>query len=227
MRLRGCHPDPFHAVASPVAHSFAGFWTFLLLTARSKLQLIAACHGYLPQLILLVLLANLPDIDFLFSFGGRANWDAFHHGFTHSLLAAFVVTLAVTCVWRIAGSFWQSFTLCFLAYSSHLLIDFFTGAKIGWNSTASGIPMLWPWAKEFASPLVLIVGVKHKDFPALFSLANLHSSLYELLAFGISTAGLLAAWVWHQKSRAMSHERETPARAVCNSNPMQSNERNP
>lgn len=227
MRLRGCHPDPFHAVASPVAHTLAGFWTFLLLTARSKLLLIAACVRYLPQLILLVLLANLPDIDFLFGLGDRANWDAFHHGFTHSFVAAFVVAFAVTCVWRMAGSFWRSFSLCFLAYSSHLLIDFFTGTKLGWNSTGSGIPLLWPLAKEFGSPLILVVGVKHKDFPALFSLANLQSSLYELLVFGVFTAALLVAWLRHQKSRDVSHQPQTPARAVYNSNSMQSNERIP
>ena len=218
MRLRGCHPDPFHAVASPVAHTLAGFWTFLLLTVHSKLRLIAACHRYLPQLILLVLLANLPDIDFLFGLGDRANWDALHHGFTHSFVAAFVVAFAVTCVWRMAGSFWRSFSLCFLAYSSHLLIDFFTGTKLGWNSTASGIPLLWPLAKEFGSPLVLVVGVKHKD---------LQSSLYELLVFGVFTAALVVAWARHQKSRAVSQEPQTSARAVYNSNSMQSNERIP
>jgi len=185
MRLRACHPDPLHPVASPVAHTFAGFWTFLLFTARFKGRLVTACRQYLPQLLLLVLLANLADIDF---------FSGFHRSFTHSLLAAVFIPLAVSCVWRIAGSYWQSAALYFLAYSSHLLIDFFTGTKLGWNSTASGIPLLWPWAKEFGSPVILIVGVKHKDFPALFSVENLHSSLYELLVFGVFTVALVLLW---------------------------------
>jgi membrane-bound metal-dependent hydrolase YbcI (DUF457 family) len=201
-----------------VAHSIAGFWTFLLLTARSKMRLIVACRHYLPQLILLVLLANLADIDFLFGLGGRENWDAFHHGFTHSFLAAFLVAIVVSCVWRIAGSFWRSFTLCFLAYSSHLVIDFFTGTKLGWNSTGSGIPLFWPWNKDFSSPLVLVVGVKHKDFPALFSAQNLQSSLYELLFFGVITAVMLCVRL--QKNRAMYHKRETAGRAAYNSDPI-------
>ena len=54
MRLRACHPDPLHPVASPVAHTFAGFWTFLLFTARFKGRLVTACRQYLPQLLLLV-----------------------------------------------------------------------------------------------------------------------------------------------------------------------------
>jgi membrane-bound metal-dependent hydrolase YbcI (DUF457 family) len=209
MRLRACHPDPFHAVASPVAHSIAGFWTFLLLTARSKLRLIAVCRQYLPQLILLVVLANLADIDFLFGI---------HRGFTHSILIAVVVAVAVTCIWRIAGSFWRSIGFCLLAYSSHLLIDLCTGPKLGWKSTTSDIPLFWPWTKEFGSPLVLIVGVKHKDLPTLFSMENLQSSLYELFVFGIITAVLLVLWVRHEKKHAMAHERKMSSRSVYKSN---------
>jgi membrane-bound metal-dependent hydrolase YbcI (DUF457 family) len=210
MRSRRCNPEFFYPVASPVAHTFAGFWTFLLLTARSKVRLVTACRQYLPQLLLLVLIANFADIDFLFGL---------HRSFTHSLAAAVFVALAVSCVWRIAGSFWRSAGLYFLAYSSHLLIDLCTGTKLGWNATASDTPLFWPWRKDFGSPLVLLVGVKHKDFAALFSMENLQSSLYELLIFGLITAALIVLWVRHQKDRAMPRQCKTPARAVYNSNP--------
>ena len=215
-------------MASPVAHSFAGFWTFLLLTSRLRVRLLTACRQYLPQLILLVVLANLADVDFLFGIGSAAKVNALHHGFTHSLAAAAFVALAVSCVWRIAGTFWRSAALYFLAYSSHLVIDLCTGNRLGWNASGSGIDLFWPWKKEFSSPLILIVGVKHKDFPALFSMDNLQSSLYELLIFGAITAVLVALWVRHQReNRAWSHEREMSASAVYNSNPVQSNERIP
>jgi membrane-bound metal-dependent hydrolase YbcI (DUF457 family) len=206
-------------VASPVAHSFAGFWTFLLLTARLKGRLATACGQYLPQLVLLVLLANLADVDFLIGLGTEANANALHHGFTHSLAAAVFVALAVSCVWRIAGSFWRSAILCFSAYSSHLLIDLCSGAKLGWNVTASGIPLFWPWAKEFRSPLVLVVGVTHKDLPALFSMKNVWSSFYELLTFGAITVALLALRVRYEERRTISRNRETASRAVSNSHP--------
>ena len=218
MRLRSCNPKAFYPVASPVAHTFAGFWTFLLLTSRLKVRLVTACRQYLPQLILLMVLANLADVDFLFGI---------HRGFTHSLAVTVFVALAVSCVWRIAGTFWRSATLYFLAYGSHLVIDLFTGARLGWNASGSGIPLFWPWKREFSSPLILIVGVKHKDFPALFSMDNLQSSSYELLIFGVITAALMVLWVQHQKGRAMLHESKTHALAVYNSNPMQSNERIP
>jgi membrane-bound metal-dependent hydrolase YbcI (DUF457 family) len=209
MPLRARNPDAFHPVASPVAHSFAGFWTFMLLTARLKVSLSRACRQYLPQLVLLLLLANLADVDFLFGLGAGGNANALHHGFTHSLAAAVFVAIAVSCVWRIAAGFWRSVILCFLAYSSHLLIDLCTGDRLGWNATGYGIPLFWPWTKEFRSPLILLVGVNHKDLPALFSMANVRSSVYELLTFGAITAALLALWVRHQQSRTMSHNRKT------------------
>ena len=227
MRFRSCNPEAFYPVASPVAHTFAGFWTFLLLTARLKVRLATACRQYLPQLILLVLLANLADVDFLFGLGTGANPNALHHGFTHSFAAAVFVALALSLVWRIAGNFWRSTAVYFLAYGSHLVIDLFTGAKLGWNASGSGIPLFWPWKREFSSPLILIEGVQHKDFPALFSVENLQSSSYELLIFGAITAALMVLWVRRQKGRAMSHECKTPARGVYNSNLMQSNERIP
>jgi membrane-bound metal-dependent hydrolase YbcI (DUF457 family) len=211
MRLRSCNPEAFYPVASPVAHTFAGFWTFLLLTSRLKVRLVTACRQYLPQLILLILLANLADVDFLFGI---------HRGFTHSLAVAVFVAIAVACVWRIAGTFWKSATFYFLAYSSHLLIDLCTGTKLGWNASGAGIDLFWPWKKEFSSPLILIVGVKHKDLGALFSMENLQSSSYELLIFGVITAALMVLWVRYQKKdRAMPHQCKTPASAIYNSNP--------
>src|SRR5439155_10862209 len=191
----------------------------MLLTARLKMRFVTACRQYLPQLVLLVLLANLADVDFLIGLGTEANANALHHGFTHSLAAAVFVALAVSCVWRIAGSFWRSAGLYFVAYSSHLLIDLCTGTKLGWNATASDTPLFWPWRKDFGSPLVTVVGVKHKDFAALFSMENLQSSVYELLIFGVITAALIVLWVRHQKDRAMPRQCKTPARAVYNSNP--------
>jgi membrane-bound metal-dependent hydrolase YbcI (DUF457 family) len=192
----------------------------MLLTARLKRRLATACGQYLPQLVLLVLLANLADVDFLIGLGTEANAHALHRGFTHSLAAAVFVALAVSCVWRIAGSFWRSAILCFSAYSSHLLIDLCSGAKLGWNVTAPGIPLFWPWAKEFRSPLVLVVGVTHKDLPALFSMKNVWSSFYELLTFGAITVALLALRVRYEERRTISRNRETASRAGSNSHPI-------
>jgi membrane-bound metal-dependent hydrolase YbcI (DUF457 family) len=187
-------------MASPIAHSFAGFWTFLAFMARSKVRLAAQLREYLPQILVLILLANLPDFDFFLGlFLGNAN--DLHRGFTHSLAAAIFVSLALSCVWRIVPGFWRSALLYFTAYGSHLLIDLFTGLRLGWSSTGYGIPLFWPWSKGFSSPLILIFGVHHKNFASLFSLDNLWSSTYELLVFGAVTATVLVLRTRKLKSR--------------------------
>jgi membrane-bound metal-dependent hydrolase YbcI (DUF457 family) len=191
-------------VASPIAHTFAGFWTFLILAAQLKTRLTAQWRQWLPRLAVLVLLANLPDLDFLPGcFDGNAN--QLHRSFTHSLTFAILISLALSCVWRIAPGFWRSTLLYFTAYGSHLLIDFFTGTKLGWTHTGFGMPLFWPWSKEFSSPLILTFGVRHKDFAALFSLTNVWSCTYELLTCSAITVVALVLWKRRLKSRSFEH----------------------
>jgi hypothetical protein len=75
-----------------------------------------------------------------------------------------------------------------------LLIDFFTGAYLGWNHSASGIPFFWPWPDtntNFASLLVLDYGVRHGSFSALVSSANVRAVFYDLCVYGTLTMVLL------------------------------------
>ncbi len=149
---------------------------------------------------MLIVLANLPDLDFLPGcFDGNANH--LHRGFTHSLTFAILISLALSCAWRIVPGFWRSTLLYFTAYSSHLLIDFFTGTKIGWTHTGFGMPLFWPWSKEFSSPLILTFGVRHKTFAALFSLDNVWSCAFELLTCSAITAIVLVLWKARLNSR--------------------------
>jgi membrane-bound metal-dependent hydrolase YbcI (DUF457 family) len=187
-------------MASPIAHSFAGFWTFACQRGHFKTHLIAYWREYLLPLGVLILLANAPDLDLLLG-------NAVHRGFTHSLTAAALVSLALTCVWRIAPGFWRSAGVYFIAYSSHLLIDFFTGTKIGWTSTGFGMPLFWPWPRTFSSPLILIFGIHHKNFAALFSLDNLRACTYETLIFGAITVVASVLWKRKLKSRILRKAR--------------------
>ena len=183
-------------MASPIAHSFAGFWTFVSQRRRFKTPLTAHWCEYLLPLGVLILLANAPDLDLLLG-------NAVHRGFTHSLTVATLVSLALSCVWRIVPGFWRSTILYFTAYSSHLLIDFFTGTKIGWTNSGFGMPLFWPWPKTFSSPLILIFGIHHKNFAALFSLDNLRACTYETLIFGAITVVASVLWKRKLKSRIL------------------------
>src|SRR5207249_5941679 len=190
-------------MASPIAHSFAGFWTSLVLRRRAKTRLTGHWRQYLPRLGVLILLAQSPDLDLFITPGFPEN--ALHRGFTHSLAVAILISLALSCAWRIAPGFWRSTILYFTAYGSHLLIDFFTGTKIGWTHTGFGMPLFWPWSKEFSSPLILTFGIRYKDFDALFSLSNLWVCTYELLTCSAITAVALALWKRTLKSRSFKH----------------------
>ena len=183
-------------MASPIAHSFAGFWTFVCRRGDFKKQLTEHWRKYLLSLGVLILLANAADLDLLLG-------NAVHRGFTHSFTAAMLVSLAVTCVWRIVPGFWRSAIVYFIAYSSHLLIDFFTGTKIGWTNSGFGMPLFWPWSKTFSSPLILIFGIHHKNFAALFSLDNLRACTYETLIFGAITVVASVLWKRKLKSRIL------------------------
>jgi membrane-bound metal-dependent hydrolase YbcI (DUF457 family) len=183
-------------MASPIAHSFAGFWIFLCQRGHFKTQLIADWRQYLPPLGVLILLANAPDLDLFLG-------NALHRGFTHSLPLAILVSLGLSCIWRIAPGFWRSSILYFTAYGSHLLIDFFTGTKIGWTNSGFGMPLFWPWPKTFSSPLILIFGIHHKNFAALFSLDNVWACTYETLTFGAITVVGSVLWKRKLKSRIL------------------------
>lgn len=177
-------------MASPVAHSFAGLWTLLLFAKQMHLRLTLQWRSWVAKLGLLIVVANLPDFDFAISFAVLGN-DKLHHEFTHSLTLALLVSLGLSYIWQIARSFWSTFAVYLTAYGSHLLIDLFTGSRLGWTGSGSGIPLFWPWPRKFSSPLILIPGVRHGDLHALFSLKNVSSAMYELLIFGGITALVL------------------------------------
>jgi membrane-bound metal-dependent hydrolase YbcI (DUF457 family) len=178
-------------VASPVAHSFAGYWVFQFFAAQSKFRLLRPGRGNLLPLGILVVVANLPDFDFFLSLAIRGNLNDLHHGFTHSLPAAAFISVVLTFAWPIAATFWRSALVYFTAYSSHLLIDLCTGARLGWNNTGFGIPLFWPLSQHYSSPLILMIGVQHEELSALWSLQNVASGMYELAVCGAITAVFL------------------------------------
>jgi membrane-bound metal-dependent hydrolase YbcI (DUF457 family) len=188
-------------MASPIAHSFAGFWTSLALRGRSKTRLTADWRYHLSRLGVLIILANAADLD-LFLPPGFPN-NILHRGFTHSLTVAIVVSLGLSCLWRIVPGFWRSAILYFTAYGSHLLIDLVTGTKIGWTRTGFGIQLFWPWPEDFSSPFILFLGIRHKDVAALFSLDNLWACIYETLTCGLITVVGFVLWKRKLKSRIL------------------------
>jgi inner membrane protein len=192
-------------MASPVAHSFAGFWTFLLVAEQMKIRLREQWRRYSGQFCVLVFVANLADCDFLPEL--LFHKDS-HRGFSHSLLAAILISLGLTWIWKIADTFWPSFAIYFAAYGSHLAIDFFTGAQLGWNHSGSGIPLFWPWpGHNVGSLLILFYGVTHGSISAIFSLANLRAVCYDFLFFSSITTAL---FLWRTQYLLNNHKPNGP-----------------
>lgn len=140
------------------------------------------------MLLLFVVLANLPDLDFL---PGLLMGDPnkfHHHYWSHSFGAAVVVgamfALAITCL-RPARGFWFYFALCSGIYFSHVALDFFSHD----TSAPYGVAIFWPFSAVYVtSPQPIFMSV-HKAgqsdtfFQNLFVMHNFWAVVWELVVF--------------------------------------------
>lgn len=118
---------------TPIGHSLAGL-TVRLAARRRPLP----SRGWSALLILI--LANLPDIDFL---PGYLVGDprAYHWGPAHSFAAALLVGLVIAAVGRARGwNFLPLFLIATAVYSSHLLLDLMLGP----GAPSVGLQIFWP-----------------------------------------------------------------------------------
>jgi inner membrane protein len=138
-------------MATPLGHSLAGYVTY-------KLSKVSQNDQSIHLLLLSILMANFPDLDFLPGFlaGSPA---LYHQGITHSLGVGLLVSLTAAGVCRLAGwPFMPVFLLCFASYASHLIIDF-----LGPDGRSPyGVPLFWPITdRYFISPKPLFLGMHH------------------------------------------------------------------
>lgn len=161
----------------PVGHSLLGYATYDAFTGEER-------RTTWRSLLLIVVVANLPDIDFLPGFlMGEPN--RFHrHYLSHSLGAAIVVgaLLATFFYVRRNQKFASCFLLFFAVYFSHVALDYFGVDK----TSPLGVPMFWPLtSSHFMAPIGLFMSV-HKSndsgnfFRTIFVMHNLWATLWEL-----------------------------------------------
>ncbi len=172
----------------PVGHSMMGY--VLHETFGEKHSCLQARNKPLAPwkaLLLFVFLANLPDIDFLVGFlVGEPN--LYHrHFLSHSIGAAAIVgCIAALCFcWRD----WRRFTWHVLLfgsiYFSHVFLDAFSHD----TSQPVGVPMLWPFSKDYiVSPVLLFLSVEKEGngmnfVQNLFVMHNIWAAVLEFLIF--------------------------------------------
>jgi inner membrane protein len=137
-------------MATPFGHSLAGFavYTFAPSVNRNRLNLVLLC----------IIMANAPDLDFLPGIiAGRPA--LYHQGITHSIGFALLISLGAAAVYRLWGqSFPLIFFSAFVAYLSHLAIDFF-GPD---GRLPYGEPLFWPISdRYFISPIPVFSWLHH------------------------------------------------------------------
>jgi inner membrane protein len=132
-------------VPLPVAHSAAGLATYLLFRTESPAD--SAPKKQLSLALLAVIVANLPDLDFLP--GLIIDQPAkFHHGPSHSLLVGIITGILV---YLVARPFFSEISkrrllLIFLiAGISHTLLDFLAVD----TSFPYGVPLFWPFSEIY------------------------------------------------------------------------------
>ena len=138
-------------MATPIGHVLAGYAVAGIAAAP---QLLSRRH----TAGLCMLMALAPDLDLLprLLLGQPA---LFHGGISHSFAAALLAAGVVAGIHSLRGqSFRYVLALGFVAYTTHLLLDFL-GPD---NRYPYGLPLFWPMVDTtYLSPRPLLLGVRH------------------------------------------------------------------
>ena len=128
--------------------------------------------------LVIVLMANLPDIDYVPGvLVGEIN--AFHHYFTHTLGWIAAVAVASWLLLRkSSGAGWPVFIVLFAALASHLVADLLSAD----GNAPYGIMALWPFTDRFyISPSSIFWSLRKATWSDVFQWYNVRAALYEAL----------------------------------------------
>jgi len=135
---------------------------------------------------MMVIAANLPDIDIVSWAGGTLTYLEVHRGIAHSLIAAPVWALILILLFRSRN--WQSYLACLAGVLSHLLLD--------WTNVY-GIRLLLPFSDrwlhlditDIVDPWILLALLLAVAAPALAGLVS--SEIGAKKSFGVKRG-----WAW-------------------------------
>lgn len=138
-------------MATPIGHALAGYAIYSFSSVSQE-------RKWVQPALMCAVMAMAPDFDFLpgFLVGSPA---LYHQELTHSVGFALMVGLLTTWLIRLPQtSFFATFNIYFISYSSHLFIDFFgPDGRIPY-----GVPLLWPISHDyFISPVPVFLGMHH------------------------------------------------------------------
>lgn len=188
---------------SPIAHSLTGYALskLLPLPAASPSDLVKP-RG---KVALAVVVANLPDLDFI----GQGLGLAVHRGGTHSLVALVTASLLAAALarfkWKVIAPPLAAFVA--VMYGSHLLLDSITAG-------GPGMKLLWPFSQAF-------YGLPWGIFPTIhfgrgwLYWGHLKFISVELL-YGVMLLGATARWTKFEAGRGSGKAMDSKARGASN-----------
>lgn len=191
-------------MASPVFHGWVGAGLAYVAAGDARLPLWTSLHRSAPLLMAAVVLACLPDIDYLPGiWSGSLN--AMHQQGTHSVawvLLASAVLWGLGRWWKPAAFGWRTFLFIVLLIGSHLVIDLFTAD----GAEPYGIPLWAPLsAQHVQGPVALLPAWEKSTLGEVWCGANLRPLAIEMGAGMLVAAGcLLVKRSWTRRAAGLS-----------------------
>lgn len=161
---------------SPICHTLVGLIIFKFFGKQK--------YNWGPaSLFLIVFISNFPDLDF---FPGliMGEPNRFHHGISHSLGFAVILSCLTYCaarIWHIINPMMLSCWF-FILYFIHLIMDYLAAD----TSLPYGEPLFWPVFDNYlVSPVSLFLDIRRSNdviqfFPSLFSWHNSLAVIIEI-----------------------------------------------
>ncbi len=182
-------------MATPVGHMIAGVAASL------------GRQGLLPPINWKVILgvfvlANLPDIDFLFG-AVVGNPNRFHHGWTHSIAFAVLTGVTVGVIVQlqrkngIKAGLWASGIL-----GTHLVLDYISKD----TRVPYGMPLFWPFSDaQYLSPVIILQDVhKASGNDAFFaSLICWHNLVTIFIEVAVLSPLILLVYLHYRKHKTV------------------------
>lgn len=177
-------------MASTVGHALCGVSCLLAVIAASPGRPIPFTFR---SVALFVVLANLPDIDFLAGYLWASDPHLFHQRATHTLAFAGLAGFLAGIVWRGPFGLWTAAGAFSFTILSHDLVDMLSGPAPGFNRSP-GLALLWPFDEGMVSaPLTIFAGIRHSTIEELIGLHNVMAMAHECAVF-LPIIALLYVW---------------------------------
>ncbi len=195
----------------PFAHSLMGYT--IGESSRHRLS-----RNFWTNAFIFMVLANLPDADFLPGFL-MGNPNMYHHHQAHSLgFAALMGILGGAIMWLVQRRFWPYFGLVFAAVGSHLVLDLLTQDF----SEPHGMMLLWPLTSEYYDlPWKTFLAVHKSDRSADFLGSVLHWNNFRVVVVELAImlpfaalATLRRFWIMRAQTPTKAGRRRASAQHI-------------